>query len=127
MDGSRSADMGMMRVVRAFTRWSDEHHRLPPRDVLSGFYIPSRDEAMVSIVVPSEIAYMFLVSVLLRRNDVTETLIGEVPAVVFSEHSMNRIPFHGSVDETDEYEVRFTSPLVSSDLVVYAAVLVFQP
>lgn len=115
-----------MRVVRAFSRWEDEEHRVPPFGHTSGFYVPSHDEAMVSIVVPSDIALYLFVSIFLRRNDATEILVGEVPGVVFGEHTMNRIPFHGSVDETSEYEVQFRSRAVY-DLFVNAAVLVFQP
>ena len=126
----------LTRVVRAITRWSDTlidmvadggMTELAPLESISGWYVPSRDEPLVSMIVPADIADHLQLLVRLHRFErAMEILLGPVPAVTFAETQRNRFAFHGTVDERDSYEIQLSNISVRS-VCVTLALLVDQP
>ena len=126
----------LTRVVRAITRWSDTPVAdeaddgmtvLSPLEKISGWYVPTRDEPLVSIIVPTSIADSLQLLVRLHRFERrTETLLGPVPAVTFTEMQRNRLAFHGTVDERDSYEIQLANISVRP-VYITLGLLVDQP
>lgn len=134
----------LTKVVRAITSWGEasrEHASdttpievtdlglvtLPGHETISGWFVPLRDEPLISMLVPSTVANHLQLMVRLHRHDRgTETLLGSVPAIVFTETQQNRFAFHGTVDERDKYEILLTNISVR-ELYFSLALLVDQP